>query len=77
MRDFTKKYFHLNSSTVYNSSAKNTEIFAIIVLNSDIRIDTIINNCGYMNNQFDTVFVLALDMYGPSLEQCNAQTFLY
>ena len=23
MRDFTKKYFHLNSSAVYNSSAKN------------------------------------------------------
>ena len=22
MRDFTKKYFHLNSSAVYNSSAK-------------------------------------------------------
>ena len=26
MRDFTKKYFHLNSSAVYNSSAKKTEI---------------------------------------------------
>ena len=25
MRDLTKKYFHLNSSAVYNSSAKNTE----------------------------------------------------
>ena len=24
MRDFTKKYFHLNSSAVYNSSAKNS-----------------------------------------------------
>ena len=23
MRDFTKKYFHLNSPAVYNSSAKN------------------------------------------------------
>ena len=23
MRDFTKNYFHLNSSAVYNSSAKN------------------------------------------------------
>ena len=26
MRDFTKKYFHLNSSAVYNSSAKNQEL---------------------------------------------------
>ena len=26
MRDFTKKYFHLNSSAVYNSSAKKEEI---------------------------------------------------
>ena len=25
MRDFIKKYFHLNSSAVYNSSAKNKE----------------------------------------------------
>ena len=25
MRDFTKKYFHLNSSAVYNSSAKKQE----------------------------------------------------
>ena len=24
MRDFTKKYFHLNSSAVYNSSAKKS-----------------------------------------------------
>ena len=26
MRDITKKYFHLNSSAVYDSSAKNTKI---------------------------------------------------
>ena len=26
MRDFTKKYFHLNSSAVYNSSAKKMTI---------------------------------------------------
>ena len=26
MRDFTKKYFHLNRSDVYNSSAKNKKV---------------------------------------------------
>ena len=26
MRDFTKKYFHLNSSAVYNSSANETKL---------------------------------------------------
>ena len=31
MRDFTKKYFHLNSSAVYNSSAKN-EMFSYTLL---------------------------------------------
>ena len=66
-----------NNIKFIDQKVKNTEIFGIIVLNSDIRIDTIINNCEYMNNQFGTVFELALDMYGPSLEQCNAQTFLY
>ena len=29
MRDFTKKYFHLNSSAVYNSSAKNSQNLSI------------------------------------------------
>ena len=30
MRDFTKKYFHLKSSAVYNSSAKN--YFSIVLM---------------------------------------------
>ena len=33
MRDFTKKYFHLNSSAVYNSSAKNNPPVSLLCHN--------------------------------------------
>ena len=35
MRDFTKKYFHLNSSAVYNSSAKNIKIDCVYLLRGE------------------------------------------
>ena len=35
MRDFTKKYFYLNSSAVYNSSAKKKNFFDEMIAESD------------------------------------------
>ena len=31
MRDYTKKYFHLNSSAVYNSSAKKGGVWRLFI----------------------------------------------
>ena len=46
MRDFTKKYFHLNSSAVYNSSAKNEQhIFACRNLDSCTTFVEEMNSC--------------------------------
>ena len=64
MRDFTQKYFHLNSSAVYNSSAKNVEIYinvhycylllqTLTVANSQKAAQFFKPNpCGWMASQF-------------------------
>ena len=52
MRDFTKKYFHLNSSAVYNSSAKNKSCIIDCIKMDNI----IINDASEISNTFDKYF---------------------
>ena len=49
MRDFTQKYFHLNSSAVYNSSAKNTVVSEFRKKDHTNCSVTILYPCGELN----------------------------
>ena len=58
-------------------SKQQLKIIAIIILNTDIKIETVIDNCKYIMNQVDSVLILALEFYANLLDSCKGKIFKY
>ena len=71
MRDFIKKYFHLNRPAVYNSSAKNINKIKTDIGNENWMTTICGNNCNEKFSSFHDRLKLIIDKHAPEKSIIN------